>query len=151
MINDIEVSPDNAFLATASADGDCRVWGLKDGCPIAILRGHKDGANTVSWSNSVPYQLVTAGADGLARTWDIRVACLKRYSNLVGDRPEYNLHINGKSVIEKPATIQSNRVEDGVLVPPLPVRDSNGGQQQQQQEAIPPPPLPPAEPLALPD
>lgn len=47
VINDIGVSSDNCFLATASADGDCRVWGLKDGCPVAILRGHLDGANMV--------------------------------------------------------------------------------------------------------
>ena len=47
VICDIDVSADNAFLATASDDGDCRVWGLKDGTPIAILRGHKDGANMV--------------------------------------------------------------------------------------------------------
>jgi WD domain, G-beta repeat len=47
VINDIGVSSDNAFLATASADGDCRVWGLKDGCPVAILRGHVGGANMV--------------------------------------------------------------------------------------------------------
>jgi WD40 repeat protein len=47
VVNDICVSTDNAFLATASEDGDCRVWGLKDGCPVAILRGHKGGANMV--------------------------------------------------------------------------------------------------------
>ena len=49
VINDIDVSSDNAFLATASSDGDVRVWGLKDGCPIAILRGHKEGANMVGF------------------------------------------------------------------------------------------------------
>jgi hypothetical protein len=48
VINDIDVSSDNCFLATASVDGDVRIWGLKDGCPIAILRGHKGGANMVS-------------------------------------------------------------------------------------------------------
>jgi hypothetical protein len=47
VINDIDVSSDNCFLATASVDGDVRIWGLKDGCPIAILRGHKGGANMV--------------------------------------------------------------------------------------------------------
>lgn len=54
VINDIDVSPDNCFLATASADSDVRVWGLKDGCPIAVLRGHNiagvkngEGANMV--------------------------------------------------------------------------------------------------------
>lgn len=47
VINDICVSSDNCFLATASEDGDCRVWGLADGCPVAVLRGHKGGANMV--------------------------------------------------------------------------------------------------------
>jgi WD domain, G-beta repeat len=47
VINDIDVSSDNSMLATASEDGDCRVWGLKDGCPVAILRGHVGGANMV--------------------------------------------------------------------------------------------------------
>jgi hypothetical protein len=47
VINDIDVSSDNGLLATASEDGDCRVWGLKDGCPVAILRGHVGGANMV--------------------------------------------------------------------------------------------------------
>jgi hypothetical protein len=47
VINDIDVSSDNCFLATASEDGDCRVWGLKDGAPVAILRGHVGGANMV--------------------------------------------------------------------------------------------------------
>ena len=48
VIADIDVSADNALLATASEDGDCRIWGLKDGCPVAILRGHTGGANMVS-------------------------------------------------------------------------------------------------------
>lgn len=47
VICDIDVSSDNSFLATASDDGDVRIWGLKDGCPIAILRGHAGGANMV--------------------------------------------------------------------------------------------------------
>ena len=47
VINDIDVSSDNCFLATASVDGDVRIWGLKDGCPVAILRGHAGGANMV--------------------------------------------------------------------------------------------------------
>ncbi|MGK3749150.1 MAG: WD40 repeat protein [Bacillariaceae sp.] len=90
VINDIDVSLDNCFLATASDDGDVRVWGLKTGCPIAILRGHKGGANMVSWSTLTPYRLVSTGSDGFARVWDIREACLKRYSNMVGQREEYN-------------------------------------------------------------
>lgn len=36
-----------------------------------------------------PFNLVTTAADGLARTWDIRAACLKRYGAFVGGHPEY--------------------------------------------------------------
>lgn len=50
VITDIDVSSDNALLATASEDGDVRIWGLTDGCPVAILRGHEGGANMVSLS-----------------------------------------------------------------------------------------------------
>jgi WD domain, G-beta repeat len=48
VINDIQISSDNCFVATASEDGDVRVWGLHNGCPIAVLRGHVGGANMVS-------------------------------------------------------------------------------------------------------
>lgn len=88
VINNIDISPDNAFLATASEDGDCRVWGLVDGSPVAILRGHAGGTNTVVWTS--PYRLVTAGSDGWARCWDIRHASLKRYGKWVGKRLEYH-------------------------------------------------------------
>lgn len=54
VINDIDVSSDNCFVATASEDGDCRVWGLKDGAPVAILRGHEGGANMVRSQNNIP-------------------------------------------------------------------------------------------------
>lgn len=102
VINDIDVSSDNALLATASVDGDVRVWGLKDGSPIAILRGHKGGANMVSWSKLTPYRLVSTGGDGFARIWDIREACLQRYIAQVGKRPEYRLKLmpNEKSMLQ---------------------------------------------------
>ncbi|KAL7563259.1 hypothetical protein ACA910_016626 [Epithemia clementina (nom. ined.)] len=92
VINDINVSSDNAFLATASEDGDCRVWGLKDGTPIAILRGHTGGANMVSWSDLTPYRLITASSDGYARVWDVKEACLRRYKYVVGKRKDYSSH-----------------------------------------------------------
>ena len=47
VISDLDVSSDNSLLATASGDGDVRIWGLKDGWPVATLRGHKGGANWV--------------------------------------------------------------------------------------------------------
>ena len=128
VINDIGVSSDNGFLATASDDGDVRVWGLRDGCPVAILRGHEGGANMVSWSVLVPYQLVTTGADGLARTWDIRKACLRRYSRWIGSRSDYTHRLHGK-VLEE-LTEQSSHTglngERSVPMPAIPERDGGG-------------------------
>lgn len=93
VINDINVSPDNSLVATSSDDGDVRIWGLKDGCPVAILRGHKGGANGVSWSTLSPCRLFTIGSDGVTRAWDIRDACLNRYGSQLGHRAEYKLQL----------------------------------------------------------
>lgn len=51
VVTDIDISSDNALLATASEDGTCRVWGLHNGCPVAVLRGHVGGANMVRFVN----------------------------------------------------------------------------------------------------
>jgi WD40 repeat protein len=88
VITDIDVSSDNSLLATASEDGDVRIWGMTNGCPVAILRGHEGGANMVSWSSMTPYRLVTIGQDGFARLWDIRDAALKRCTT-IRNRSEY--------------------------------------------------------------
>eukprot|EP00977_Amphora_coffeiformis_P005716 scaffold1211_cov169-Amphora_coffeaeformis.AAC.15 len=122
VINDIAVSPDNAFLATASEDGDCRVWGLRDGSPIAILRGHTGGANMVSWSTLTPYRLVTAGADGYAKCWDIREACLIRYGSIIGKRFEYKRRKGENRTGQSDAERLEEGVESEVALPPIPER-----------------------------
>ena len=143
VINDIAVSSDNAFLATASEDGDCRVWGLRDGSPIAILRGHTGGANMVSWSTLTPYRLVTAGADGYARSWDIREACRIRYGAFVGKRSEYKLRKNEDDETHE------QEVEPLEENGPRPADDSavvaNGEIAPPAAPAIPLPPLPPGQ------
>ncbi|CAJ1969682.1 unnamed protein product [Cylindrotheca closterium] len=126
VINDIDISADNCLLATASVDGDVRVWGLRDGCPIAILRGHKGGANMVSWSTLTPYRLVSTGSDGYARQWDVRQACLKRYGRVVGKREEYRLRLNAREKEAEDTRRRSGntfQIRSPALLPPLPVRE----------------------------
>lgn len=105
-----------------------------------------------------PYRLVTTGADGLARIWDIREACLKRYGNMIGKRPEYQLKINGKSIEnETQLDLESTRIinDSTVVLPPIPTREENTGdssilsssERQQGQRSVPLPPLLPAVPL----
>jgi len=129
VICDIDVSADNAFLATASDDGDVRIWGLRDGCPIAILRGHRGGANMVSWSTTTPYRLVTTGMDGLARIWDIREAALKRYASQVGARLDYKFRLtNTEKWTVNEETVGGSHVgiqERAELLSPLLVTASN--------------------------
>ncbi|KAL9187228.1 hypothetical protein ACHAXT_001331 [Thalassiosira profunda] len=76
VVSDMDVSADNALVATASMDGDVRLWGLRDGIPVAILRGHGE-ANMVSWSVLVPWRLASVGEDGMARVWDVRGAAVR--------------------------------------------------------------------------
>ncbi len=130
VICDIDVSCDNAFVATASDDGDVRVWGMKDGCPIAILRGHEGGANMVSWSKLTPYRLVSSGMDGLARIWDVRDAALKRYAVHIGQRLEYTLPLTDSEKLElsdkseaEHTPCEESFVNVQPLLPPLPLRD----------------------------
>ena len=130
VICDIDVSSDNAFVATASDDGDVRVWGMKDGSPIAILRGHVGGANMVSWSKLTPYRLVSSGMDGLARIWDVRDAALKRYGTHIGKRIEYTLPLSEpeKRALSHESEARRRPLEDNaespqVMLPPLPPRE----------------------------
>jgi hypothetical protein len=94
---------------------------------------------------------VTTGADGLARTWDIRAACLKRYGGVIGTRPEYRRR-------EQQRERSTELSDDAGAVPllPLPLRQNIGegaeaaSAEQQQALAIPIPPLPPAVAAAAP-
>jgi len=150
VVADIDVSADNSLLATASGDGDVRVWGLRDGCPVAILRGHRDGANMVSWSTLSPFRLVTCGENGLARMWDVRNAALKRYGDMVGDRTDYLLPTrkSSKGYVDQP-TVEGNTEtnEDDLRqsqnVPPLPQRDNMADDGDSNENNIFVPPLPP--------
>jgi len=113
----------------------------------------------VSWSTLTPYRLVTTGADGLARTWDVREACLKRYGRMIGERPEYLLQVQGKDVSSEDkndsdgAGSSGPNGENGVAIPPLPVRGENGSENAAAPAAAaaePPLPLIPPPPLPLP-
>lgn len=130
VICDIDISSDNAFVATASDDGDVRVWGMKDGCPIAVLRGHVGGANMVSWSKLTPYRLVSSGMDGLARIWDVRDAALKRYGTHIGKRIAYTLPLSEseKRTLSDESEARRRPLEENsetpqVMLPPLPPRE----------------------------
>ncbi|KAK7392242.1 hypothetical protein VNO78_20674 [Psophocarpus tetragonolobus] len=71
-ITDLAVSSNNALVASASNDFVIRVWRLPDGMPISVLRGHTGAVNTITFSPSVIYQLLSSSDDGTCRIWDAR-------------------------------------------------------------------------------
>ena len=137
VVTDIDISSDNVLLATSSADGDVRIWRLNDGHPVAILRGHRDGANMVSWSKLTPYRLVTCGEDGLARMWDVREAVLKK----CGDYYSWLKQEDETVEVESDETMEDcNQGLNNPLPPPPPVAEP-----QQQQEGLVAEVVPPAD------
>jgi WD40 repeat protein len=62
-------SPDSRFLLTASDDHTARVWDVKTGREVSVLRGHRRGVLSAAFSPT-GNRMVTAGNDGVARVWD---------------------------------------------------------------------------------
>lgn len=74
-VNSLAVSPNGAYIATASLDGSVQLW-QPDGTPLVTMQGHSDRAWSVAFSpdNSV---LMSAGADGKINFWNLNGKLLK--------------------------------------------------------------------------
>lgn len=70
-ISDVDISPDNSLLLTASRDGTTRVWDLQDTKKMpVILDDHNDWVMTASFDPSGT-QIVTGSRDSYIRTWPV--------------------------------------------------------------------------------
>ena len=50
LITEIIFSPDGSLIATASKDGNVRIWDAADESPIRTLTGHRGGVNSIAFS-----------------------------------------------------------------------------------------------------
>lgn len=71
-INVIECSPDGKLLASGDQTGIIIVWNLANGTLQKVLRGHEadGGVWSLTWS-AESNMLVSGGADGTIRIWDV--------------------------------------------------------------------------------
>jgi WD40 repeat protein len=67
-----ELSPDGERLLTASTDGTARLWRLRDGAGLGVMR-HRDAVTCAAFSPDGS-RVLTASRDGTARLWDGRNA-----------------------------------------------------------------------------
>ena len=69
-INGLDVSPDDAFIATASQDRTAKIWRLPHLLPVATLRGHRRGVWDARFSPAARL-VATASGDATVRLWSL--------------------------------------------------------------------------------
>jgi WD40 repeat protein len=67
----VAISPDGERIVSGSADQTVRVWDARNGAELAVLHGHEDGVNSVTFSPDGG-RIVSAGGEGdrTLRVWD---------------------------------------------------------------------------------
>ncbi|MEC4895367.1 MAG: caspase family protein [Oscillatoria sp. PMC 1051.18] len=74
-ITGVDFSPDNQYIATASADNTIKIWSFQ-GEEIATLQGHQDSVTSVSFSPDGK-TIVSGSLDKTVKLWDLQGAEIK--------------------------------------------------------------------------
>lgn len=69
-INDIAVSDDGMYMATASADGYVKVWDAATADLVVAINAHEKAANCVAFSPDSLF-IYSGGDDGFVRIWGV--------------------------------------------------------------------------------
>ncbi|MCY7323671.1 MAG: caspase family protein [Phormidesmis sp. CAN_BIN36] len=82
---DVQFSPTDRLLASASRDGTIKLWRLDRNTPIQTLQGHKGWINSIRFSPNGKI-LVSAGEDGAVKFWQIDNKNNRLLKSFVGHR-----------------------------------------------------------------
>ena len=70
-IMSLDISPDGQFIAISVDElEEILLWNIADESETFLFDGHSDTIHMVSWSPNSEY-IVTSGADGVARVWEV--------------------------------------------------------------------------------
>jgi len=70
-ITAVAVSPDGKLLATGSVDRRIRIWDVKSGEMLNIMKGHTDDLTCIDWYPDGRH-LVSGSMDSTLRIWDLK-------------------------------------------------------------------------------
>ena len=68
-LNGIAFSADSTRLVSASCDHTARIWDVRRGVALQVLRGHRHFVNAAAFTRG-GLTVLTAGEDGTVRVWD---------------------------------------------------------------------------------
>jgi len=76
-ITDIIYSPDGSLIATASKDGNVRLWDAANGSSVRTISGHNGGVNSIAFSPDGAL-LASGSDDRTAKLWNVADGSLVR-------------------------------------------------------------------------
>jgi WD40 repeat protein len=80
-VSAVALHPANTFVAAGAEDGQIHLWNAADGKALAAWRAHAGAPTSVQFQ---PQGLLSAGADGLVKTWAIPPAPVRSVSHPEG-------------------------------------------------------------------
>ncbi|KAI9505575.1 hypothetical protein GGI25_000927 [Coemansia spiralis] len=69
---DLEWSPNDSQIVTASADETCRLWDAERQLLLGTFSGHTQTVRSLSWQHGSEHCFLSASRDGSIMTWDVR-------------------------------------------------------------------------------